>query len=188
MNEALIKLFGRVEIVQTDRISPIVPPSYVHTLNTTIAALGYTFDRDVMQALFGSTEEDFALFMTELVRDLTTITGANKDHQVLFAGFPYDTPDQHRYLMRRVSALVRPHIGYTKPHALLPCGHLIDPAMFDISRFGACPICQFQVPGVTSAENVLAEYQPLATPLKRLGLADAGFLTEQANALMAQQA
>jgi hypothetical protein len=187
MNEALITLFGRVEVVKTDRISPIVPASYVHTLNTTIAALGYTFDRDVMQALAASTEEDFTLFLSELVRVLTTITGANRDYQVLFAGFPYAMPDQHNYLMRRVGALVHQHIGHTKPHALLPCGHLIDPAVFDISEFGACPICQFQVPGVKSKENVLVEYQPLATPLKRLGLADAEFLTGQANALMAQQ-
>jgi hypothetical protein len=187
MNEALIKLFGRVEIVTTDRISPIVPASYVHTLNTTIAALGYTLDRDVIQALMASTEDDFGLFLSELVRALTNITGASHDYQVLFAGFPYDTPDQHKYLMRRVGALVRQHIGHTKPHALLPCGHLIDPAVFDIAEFGACPICQFQVPGLRSAENVLVEYQPLATPLKRLGVADTEFLTQQANTLMGQQ-
>lgn len=188
MNEALIKLFGRVEIVTTDRISPVVPAPYVHTLNTTIAALGYTLDRDVMQSLMAVTQDDFSLFMSELIRALTDITGANRDYQVLFAGFPYDLPDQHKYLMRRVGALVRQHIGYTKPHALLACGHLIDPDVFDISKFGACPICQFQIPGVKATENVLVEYQPLATPLKRLGLADADFLTSQANALMAQQA
>ena len=188
MNEALIRLFGRVEIVTTDRLSPIVRPSYVYSLNTTIAALGYTFDRDVMQALMVSTEEDFGLFTSELVRALTNITGANRDYQVLFAGFPYELPDQHRYLMRRVSALVRTHIGYTKPHALLACGHLIDPGVFDVSQFGACPICQFQVPGLKSKETVLVEYQPLATPLKRLGMADGEFVTKQANALLAQQA
>ena len=188
MNESLITLFGRVEVVKTDQIGPIVPKKYVHSLNTMIAALGYTLDRDVMSALISGTEEDFTLFLSELLPALMAITGQNEDYAELFAGFPYDGPAENRRLMLRVSDLVRQHIGYTRPHALLPCGHLIDPAVFDVSKFGMCPICQHKIPGIGSSENAIGEYDPMATPLKRLGVADAGFLTGQANALMAQQA
>ncbi len=186
MNENLIKLFSRVEVAKTGQDGNVADTGTIHALNATIAALGYTLDRDVLADLKSGTQADLDLFLSDIVSALTSITGANRDFQVLFAGFPYDTPNGWDYLVSRIVGYVQNQHGASSKFTLLSCGHLIDPDLFDVTKFGACPICQVQVPELRAAEKLLIDYQPLSTPLKLLSLATASFQTEAANGLLAR--
>ena len=186
MNEEVIKLYQRVEVPFTSLTAERVSPQAVQALNTAIAGMGYTLDRDLMAAVMRSSADDFRLFMTEMVGALATISGAAYDYPVLFAKFPYEVPEDRDYFLRRVVGMIQNHVGTTKQYNLVGCGHLVDPDLFDINEFGACPICQFQIPGIDCPENVIADYQRM-TPLKLLGLADSAWLTETANGLLARQ-
>ncbi len=64
----------------------------------------------------------------------------------------------------------------------LSCGHVIDSALFDVDAFGACPICQFQVPELSSTDEARIPFESL-TPLKVLGYSDDFFATEASRLL-----
>lgn len=186
MNKNIIKLFRHVEVVKTGIISPLVRPAYVYNLNMCIAALGFSFNRDVMRELLGSTSDDFYHFSVELLRALTDITERHSEYEDLLSGLPYDERHGHRTLISKVVGFLRTHVGITRPLGLLPCGHVIDPDIINLETCRACPICQYQLGGVKSADSMQVEYRPDGTPLTLLSLADTDFLTEQANALLAK--
>ena len=184
MNKNIIKLFSRVEVVKTGVISPLVRPAYVYNLNTCVAAFGFGFDREVTRELLSGTDEDFHHFSVELLRALTDITERHSEYDDLLAGLPYDAPGEHKVLISRVVGFLRSHIGITKPLGLLPCGHVIDPEVIDLEASRACPICQYNLGGLRSAESTQVEYRADGTPLTLLNLADTDFLTDQANKLL----
>ncbi len=186
MNKKLIQLYQRVEIPRTTDDGTKADAQSIHALNTGIAGLGYTLDRDVMRALGDTPASDFSLFMSDLVGTLADISGASSDYPVLFNKFPYDAPDEHDYFIRRIAGMMLQHVGRTTNYKLVRCGHVIDPNLFNVEDYGACPICQFQIDGLSSPETIVADYQRL-TPLKLLGLADGPFLTDAANTLLARQ-
>jgi hypothetical protein len=186
MNIELLTLHQRVHFA--GGIEPLTPSVQVLGLNTEIAAFGYTFDHTLIERLAMLTPAAFATIRNDLHRALAELSGARANHQVLFNGFPYETPDHLEYLVQRI-------IGYWETYlrdieterdcTMLSCGHVIFKDRFDINDFGHCPICQFQVDELIGHETVKHPYERI-TPLKVLGYADGAFISTTANALLAR--
>lgn len=195
MQDDLIRLFAALHVEAAATETP-VDFARVALLNMEISTLGYSFDQPLIDAVAGLPVDQFLGLRTELLALLGSISGADAAHNVLFNGFPYTTPQQRQYLHARLSGFVQNLFGLTESHwTLLSCGHMIDPTVFDLADFGACPICQRQVgeagrPGLfTKCESPDVAKYPFErlTPLKRLTLADDDFLTAKATLLLGRQ-
>jgi hypothetical protein len=183
-----IQLFSEVYVPAPDHVGDRNDARVV-ALNLYISTLGYTLSGDLIRALAITPQATFSVIATRLSETLADVSGADANtNNVLFKKFPYSTPDQHTYLMNRVTGHMNNAFGL-KPnnYAVLSCGHVIDHNQFDLTEFGACPICQRQVPelqGVTSPP--LHDFASI-TPLKILNLATAETVTGQISGMLARQ-
>jgi hypothetical protein len=186
VQKELLTLYSRLSFETGDR--PFVDPAHVAIFNTEVASLGYTFGPDLIARLREVPAAEFGKLRDFILDLLMEVSGANKKHRTLFTRFPYDTPDQHQYLLARVMGYFQHEFSLAPANAtLLSCGHAIDHRLFDLSEFGACPICQEQVPELlgnkTPETNLPFER---FTPLKVIGFADDAFLIATGNALLAR--
>lgn len=188
MLQELITLALRITFPVDALAAVPVEAEQVDLFNAEIATLGYTFEAGVLTRLRGLTTDDFLEIRRHVLDALFVVTGASARHQVLFRGFPYDTPDARSYFFdRMVGHLQNSLMVPVEDCRILSCGHVIDRDLFDLDGFGACPICQHQVPQLT--------YQPTrpnappkpVTPLKILHYADAAWFTAYGNGLLARQ-
>lgn len=166
MQTEAIKLLGKVEF---DRGGGATPARSITILNIEVAGFGYALGPDLMAALRDLDEPDFRRVREDLLGRLEELSSMNVNHRRLFAGFPYETPRDFDYLIKRVSGFVQNDLKLTeasfKP---LSCGHLVDPGLFDLKAFGACPICQFSVSELSSPAGERHPFEAV-TPLKVLG-------------------
>ncbi|MBK7363094.1 MAG: cytoplasmic protein [Micavibrio sp.] len=120
-------------------------PNHITALNLNIASLGYTLSPELFKVLQTKSTEDIAGINLFLVKTLSEMVGANVKYTPLFRNFPKDVPDDFTYLLDRIVGYIQGELGITENAKLLSCGHLIDTETFDMSNFGACPICQNQI-------------------------------------------
>jgi len=183
MHRALLQLYSRLRIPTG---AGGVEPQHVAALNTEIAAFGYALSGRIIAALATLSEASFAEARQQIHALLKEESGAHVNHRILFSGFPYNTPDQHAHMFRRVLGDLKNKLRINIPDAqLLSCGHLIDPNLFDLAEFGACPICQHQVDELAQLDVAYYPYKGL-TPLKVIDQADQAFLGRVANELFAR--
>jgi hypothetical protein len=174
-----IKLYNKVAVA-------VGAPGYktderlITALNLEVATFGYTLGPDLMAALRQLGDLWFRDQRNAINAALAEMKGADKTYTRLFNNFPYSTPDQHEYMEKRVLG----HLASTMDIRLggnvltpLSCGHVIDSALFDVSEYGACPICQFQVPELATDEVARLDFQSL-TPLTVLGYSGDFYATE----------
>lgn len=179
MQTEAIKLLGKVEFNCGDGE---IPGRSIVVLNLEVAAFGYALGPDLIAAMRTLDGASFARVRDELLTQLEALSGMNVSHRHLFAGFPYDTPDGLDYLARRVTGVLQNDLKLTDASfTVLSCGHLIDPRLFELKAFGACPICQFGVPELTSPAGERHPFEAV-TPLKVLG-----FLTDADRIVTAQR-
>jgi hypothetical protein len=184
MNTELITLYRRVHVAGSSE--PHVPTLHVLGLNKEVAMFGYTFDRDMIERVATLLPAQFETFREDLHKQLAEISGARANHQTLFAKFPYEFPEQTEYLFRRIIGFLQNEFGLqTNQCTMLSCGHVVDHTLFDLSEFGACPICQFQVDELLGRDEVKYPFERV-TPLKILSPADNGFVQTEANTLLAR--
>lgn len=181
-----IKLFKKVAFYvpfSEEKVSP----DLVSALNLEVAAMGFTFGPDLIEALSALEPVAFAAERANLITDLMVVSGADKNMLRLFNDFPYSTPDQWEYMEKRVLGHIASEAGIRLGGNILTplsCGHVIDSALFDVDKFGACPICQFQVPELGTDDVARVPFQSL-TPLKVLGFSS-DFFAAEASQLLAR--
>ncbi len=112
-----------------------------------LAQVGYTLDKPVMDMLKTYNETELAMFHGFILKTINGMIGNNVKHRPLFKNFPNDIPDDDTYLLSRIVGHFASVLGVVDAEAgtVLSCGHVIDPRLFDLDEFGACPICQCQV-------------------------------------------
>ena len=126
----------------------------VRALMLEISQLGYTFDADVIDVLKTQKEMDFLTFRTHLIETLREMVGAHVKYRPLFKKFPDDIPDDAEYFIKRLVGYVTNQFDIAaEAVTALSCGHVIDPRLFNMDDFGACPICQRQVDETTDVTN-----------------------------------
>ena len=111
-----------------------------------IAQLGYTLDGQLINQLYYCDDVQIRRVKYDLTNQLRSMIGANVKYVPLFKTFPDDVPDDEIHLMKRIVGFAQNYLGIAGEFNSLSCGHLIDPALFDVDEFGACPICQHKVP------------------------------------------
>ena len=79
-----------------------------------------------------------------LVEVLKAMRGGDVDYVPLFAGFPNEVPRQDEYFIRRVIGYLGNLIGCFESGEELDNGVIVPNWLFNVSRFGADPITQFQ--------------------------------------------
>ncbi len=184
MQKQLITLYSHIHFAIDD--GGVVPSRSVTAFNTEVAIFGYTFDKDTMMQLGRLSPLGFATVRADILKTLEIVSGEGRQHAVLFNGFPYDTPKQYDYLIRRVIGWLQDYHDIQPENArILSCGHVIDPTLFDLGEFGACPICQFQVDELDSPEKVQHEFKRM-TALKVLSYADDDYLRGRTCVLLAR--
>lgn len=149
-----------------------LPSNLVAAVVADIGSLGFTLDGDVVSALRGLQAGALTEFHLQLVEVLRNAVGANVRYRPLFKNFPHDVPDSREYLVKRLIGYVESAVGpLTRAnYTALSCGHLVNSHLFDLEKFGACPICQHQVPELGGPQANTVPLNEL-TPLKVLGLA-----------------
>lgn len=184
MQTEAIKLFGKVEF---DRVSGTVTARSITILNLEIAGFGYTLGPDLITALRDLDASSFQRVRDDLLQQLEALSGMNVNHRHLFAGFPYETPGDFEYFVRRITGFVQNDLKLTEvSFTPLSCGHLVDPRLFDLKAFGACPICQFAVPELNSPPGERHSFEAV-TPLKVLGFLTADARVQAAQRLLSRQ-
>lgn len=189
MLQELITLDLRITVPEPSAApNATVASKQLGVFNREVASFGYTLGADVLARLAGLDDAVFGAFRNRLLAALEQITGANASHQALFRRFPYETPDDRTYFESRVIGFMQNLLDVPlDAGVILSCGHVIDTSLFDLDAFGACPICQNQVPElVYTPSRPNAPAKPV-TPLKVLHLADDAWLSARGSALLARQ-
>lgn len=108
-----------------------------------LASLGYRLDD--AELLDGS---DDALFDDRSVLDtLRALRGGDADYVPLFLDFPDDIPDDDELFARRIVGYVGNALGAFDEGRRLDNGFVVPEWLFDVERYGADPITQFQTAG-----------------------------------------
>lgn len=185
MQKALISLFGQVLVTpSTDEPSLRTEAA---ALNAEAALEGFAFAPELLDALARMEKSEFLKFRNDLLTDLRALSGSLMNHSALYNRFPYDTPEAHAYLAKRIVSAFRNEMG--RPHnnfVLLSCGHFICDDLFpDLSQFSACPLCQRQVRELSSSDEVLYEFKSVSAH-KLLRLANHEAVTGAVHRLIAR--
>lgn len=126
-----------------------VPHNWVAAFAADLRQFGYSIDANLYNALLYRNEADFTAATADILRSVRELVGAHVRYTPLFKNFPHDVPEDLPYLIRRL-------IGYhfvSDDGISLSCGCSVSPKLFDITKFGACPICQMQVDELGDAQK-----------------------------------
>ncbi|VTU43050.1 MULTISPECIES: RING finger family 4 domain-containing protein [unclassified Variovorax] len=137
-----------------------------------VGQLGFTLDGELCALLRKLDVAGLKAFHGRLVAILREAVGAQVKYRPLFKNFPHDVPDTFDYFVRRFMGYAESALGpiLGGQYTALSCGHLVNHRLFDLEKFGACPICQHQVPEINVEQTNVVPLDEL-TPLKLLGLA-----------------
>jgi hypothetical protein len=186
MNKELLALYSAIHFSSSNKST--VESNKVSALTAEIGVFGYTLDGNVIERLKTLSNSEFDVLRTNLHSELKEVSGDGSNHAVLFNRFPYSTPEKHEYMERRVRGAMANLFGFESEDAgnfpVLSCGHVIDPTEFDLSEFGACPICQEQVKELDSPERDVRFDFKSVTPFKVITFADDAFITKKVTGLL----
>ncbi len=119
----------------------------VQAINADISQLGFMLDGAAIDGLSCLSENDLSIIHSDLVNHLKIMVGAHVSYHPLFVNFPDDIPDDSEYLFKRIWGAIETILDIkSDDFEVLSCGHTINSHLFDLKKFGACPICQMQVP------------------------------------------
>lgn len=162
--------------------------------------LGFTLDGDACARVAQlSASELVALWDPVEPHSLQSVlretVGAHVRYVPLYRNFPVGVPPLGQTNFLRLLGYVESALGQViwankqagrfvgSSHTVLSCGHVVNHALFDLEAYGACPICQRQVPELNKDPVAMPPLKEL-TPLKVLKLAtDADVLRAFTNVL-----
>lgn len=140
-NDILLRRRSKIFVSNGNSLNP----NHVKAIGVNIASLGYMMSAELSKTLQTLSVDELTRYNNFLVESLSAMVGANVKYRPLFRNFPKDVPDTFDYWIDRVIGYFDSELGLTENAKLLSCGHLIDTEKWDMSNFGACPICQFQI-------------------------------------------
>lgn len=173
-------------------LSP-VSKDKIFYLNAVLSSFGFFLGESALEYYSSLSEEDFDFETSKLINYIKKAYGGDKNYNVLFKGFPEDVPNDWDYFIKRVANHISNSINLLLESeevlkgTMLSCGHYVYEDLFDLNDFGACPVCQMQVPEL-SGERVVSDYTPSQiTKMKELHFIDKMGLEEKVkNIVMAK--
>lgn len=119
--------------------------NHVKAIAVNATSVGYVLSPDLIKVLETVSIDELSDINNHLIYNLKKLVGANVKHSPLFRNFPEGVPEDFQYHMDRVASHFDDNIDFSRDFKLLSCGHIIYLDKFDLSNFGACPVCQQQV-------------------------------------------
>ena len=147
--------------------------SHAAFINADLGSLGFALKADVMQALRSLDIESLNSFHRNIISVARDAVGAHVRYRPLFKNFQEGVPETSTYFIARLLGYAESLFGpLSDDHTVLTCGHIVNHKLFNLKAFGACPICQHQVPELSASVQEEPKY-PLSelTPMRLLGLA-----------------
>ena len=144
LNSIYLKRYKKIFLNNYDDVDNT---SYVNALLGNIADLGFTLSIDLINTLKKSSLDDLVEIYKLMDEQLPIMVGSHIKHVPLFRNFPKNIPYHKEYLLNRTIGYIENFFGLVDQNVYrtLSCGHVIDNTIFDMSNFGACPICQYSV-------------------------------------------
>lgn len=150
-NESILSILlrrrGALALINSEDTN-YVNKKHILALQAEVGFYGYSLSKQIIKKLKKYSKEDLKELHYALVSNLNVMCGGDLiDTKPLFVNFPENIPEDNDYLRKRI-------VGFydqfnsdfsKKDNVRLSCGHKINLADFDLSEFGACPICQHQV-------------------------------------------
>lgn len=140
-------------------------------LNINLMSLGHAMSPALFHSVKRLSYSEVIKFAEQTITDVRQMIGAHVAYKPLFRNFPNDIPDTNEYFCARIEGWLKGMFHRTKNGKQLSCGCMIDPAVFDLSNFGACPICQCQV---SDSELLEAQNRPASTEIYKINFLDIG--------------
>ena len=92
--------------------------------------------------------ESFLVEYREAIKTLIALRGGDVEYVPLFLDFPEDVPDDADYFARRIVGYLGSVFRLFDQGTRLENGIIVPEWLFDLRRFGADPVTQFQVPSL----------------------------------------
>ena len=187
LNEILLRRKRKVLVPEsTGKLA--VTRNALTQLQLEVAKYGYTLVPEVLDRVSLLTRAGLKAFKEALCLDLATLLGTNVDHRTLFRNFPEEVPpDQLEHFRKRVVSYVVDLFGLTENAQALACGCVIDTTKWDMSKYGACPVCNFAVSDEDIIGSALRPPLEDVVLLKPLALADGSEFVAIAQNLLASK-
>lgn len=146
--------------------------TYALALLSEIQQLGFYFEKELFEKVKKLNKTQILEFKNWLIPTLQEAVGSHVRYVPLFKNFPEDVPEENEYLYLRINNFIENCFNLNDQEGvLLACGCYIREEYFALDCFGACPVCQRQVPELMNK----AKKKPLKEKTK---LRPIGFLSE----------
>lgn len=147
INQGLLNEKLSISLDLFEKNSEATNARVIQAINADLSQLGFMLDGSAIYGLSLLSEKDLVTFHSDLVAHLKNMVGDHVDYNPLFVNFPHDIPEDNEYLFKRVWGVFETLLDIkSDDFEVLSCGHTINSHLFDLEKFGACPICQMQVP------------------------------------------
>lgn len=166
-----------------------VDENELHAADIILAEYGFAADYELRTRTAKYAPATFAAWVTYTGAALRSVCGRYDDFLPLYRDFPRQIPrDATEEWIRRVLGRFQTpgqpclHCGHEgEMRELTPCGHVICGNCFDMTQFGACPICQRHIDNALPAQKRPPSEKETGI-VKRLtyGGADAGRIGDNA--------
>lgn len=155
-------------------------------LNSILSVMGFIMSKQLIDYFSSLSIEDFKEESKILLDSLKSAYGGDKVYNKLFKGFPDEIPNSKEYFFSRIlnhysNVLAMVSVGKESLDGVfLSCGHYVYTELFDITKFGACPVCQCQVEELTGADQGLDVEPAQVTKTKLINLIEEKQVKEKA--------
>lgn len=147
----LLRRTQRVYVPEGSGPGPVTAAGLV-VLEAELASLGHLLTTPLRRALAGLDEDALTRTGTRLLADVAALTGADRHHAPLFAGFPHETSYERARAVYRDEVLAalaaQPHqpcmgcgLADHPVRPCAPCAHLVCEGCLDTLEFGCCDLC-----------------------------------------------
>jgi len=134
-------LHYRKKVLVPTAIDAFSNERYVVALMGNVATLGFTFSKELKDALSVLSSNQIADFAKEIAPLLKKMVGAHVKYQPLFRNFPEGVPENtYEFFLKRVETHLSSVLGIEEGD-LLSCGHIINTEKWDMQQYNGCPIC-----------------------------------------------
>ena len=151
INLFTVSQLGKITLNQGSSSTP--NKNAIIALQAECSRLGYKLSKEIVSVLKTYADSELKEFHKFLTHALSKARGSHVEHNPLFWKFPEEVKDVLLYKEKRMSVFFQSHFNFKEEGVgveKLSCGCLVDEEMFDLSVFGACPICQQQTAGTKS--------------------------------------
>ncbi len=111
-----------------------------------LEAASMGFDLSALQKTITTHSLGLRMVVLQYILEaLSNMSRCRENHTPLFANFPHDVPEDDEYQLARYTSILQSLLGGNTASIELECGCYVARNAFDLSTFGACPVCQHRM-------------------------------------------